>query len=155
MSLVDRERICRILKKVPTFAGLNEDEYDALARACGAESYRLGDVIFHEGDSGTKLYLLLAGAVVIRTEQAGPIATLKPIELFGEVAMIRPINRVASAEAAADTTVLTLTRRALEQLQIVEPRAAFLVLRNIAASLADKLTCTNDLIAPSVGTRHY
>ncbi len=150
MSLVDRDRVCRILKKVPTFSGLTEGEYDALARSCGAEGYRSQDIIFREGDSGSKLYILLAGSVVIRTEQAGAIATLKAIDLFGEVAMLQPDNRVATAEATADTTVLTLSRRALEALQIVEPRAAFLVMRNIAASLATKLTSTNDKVAPSV-----
>lgn len=153
MSLVDQERVCRILKKVPTFSDLYEDEYRALAHACGAESYRPGDVIFREGDSGNKLYLLLAGAVDIRTERAGHIVTLEPFDLFGEIAVVEPINRVATAEATVKTTVLTLTRRALEELQLVEPRAAFLVMRNIATSLAAKLTGTNDLIAPSVGRK--
>ncbi len=149
MSLLDKERVCQILKQVPTFAGLYEEEYRALAEACGVETYQPGSVIFHEGEPGNKLYLLLVGAVTIGTERTGVIATLKPLDLFGEVAMVEPTNRLATAEAAAKTTVLTLTSNALEELQVVEPRAAFLVMRNIANALAAKLTNTNDRIAPS------
>lgn len=149
MSLVDTDRVLKILYRVPTFAGLYDDEYHALAKACGAENFKEGEVIFHEGDSGAKLYIILAGEVTISTEHSGVIARLKPIDLFGEVAMVQPINRVATATAVSKTTVLTLTRMALEELQVDEPRAAFMVLRNLAAALAEKLSSTNDLIAPS------
>lgn len=151
MVLVDRDRICWTLKQIPTFSELNGEEYDALAGCCGAARYRAGETVFREGEPGDTLFILLTGSVRIHTARAGHIATLKPLDMFGEVAMVEPVSRVATASAAADaTTVLTLTRAALEQLQTVEPRAAFLVMRNIASALAAKLTDTNDLIAPTL-----
>jgi CRP-like cAMP-binding protein len=150
MALVDRDRICWTLKQIPTFSELSGSEYAALAGSCGAARYGAGETIFREGEAGDTLFILLTGSVEIRTARAGRIATLRPLDLFGEVAMVETVRRVATASAAEDATmVLTLTRDALERLQTIEPRAAFLVMRNIAGALAAKLTDTNDLIAPS------
>jgi CRP-like cAMP-binding protein len=151
MALVDRDRISWTLKQIPTFSELSGTEYVALAGRCGAARYRAGETIFREGEAGDTLFILLTGAVEIRSARAGRLATLKPLDMFGEVAMVETVSRVATASAIDEaTTVLTLTRDALEQLQTVEPRAAFLVMRNIASALAAKLTDTNDLIAPTL-----
>ena len=70
-----------------------------------------GDVVFREGDDGDCAYIIDSGAVQISVERNGEaicVATLGPGEIFGEMAIISPASRSATAVALEDCRLLTI-----------------------------------------------
>src|SRR5690606_6964533 len=55
--------VTEALAKIHVFKDLHRDGVERIAAVCSEESYRLGEVIFKEGDVGDKLYLILEGKV--------------------------------------------------------------------------------------------
>jgi cAMP-dependent protein kinase regulator len=100
--------------------------------------FQRGDVILREGDSGDVAYLLQTGSVEIYRGEAKERKTLgviKPGGVFGEMALIDPAPRLASAVALEQCDCRAITRQALERaLDLAPPLARYLlqsILRNI------------------------
>jgi CRP/FNR family transcriptional regulator len=77
-------------------------------------SYQDSEVIFEEGSSGSEMYLIHSGSVVLSAKQddGEPItlATLQPGDFFGEMALVDNSPRSASAMAAEETQLIVLDR---------------------------------------------
>ena len=70
-----------------------------------------GEVLFREGDEGDCAYVIETGLVQISVERNGQsigVATLGPGEIFGEMAIISPAGRSATAIALEDCRLLTI-----------------------------------------------
>jgi len=73
--------------------------------------YRAGDFIFTEGDPGDMAYIVETGKIAISKTVEGEqveIATMSGGELFGEMAILDGSKRMANAQAAEDSVVITL-----------------------------------------------
>jgi len=140
---VGNDRLIRILEKIPVFAGLGDDEYEALLTVCNVIQFRDGDIIFREGDIGSDLFILLSGQVEVNTRWGGLIHSLKSGEILGEVAMVSDMHRTAGAVARGDIFLLRLAREALDGLVPRHPHLGYTVMKNIARALAERLAVTN------------
>ncbi len=70
-----------------------------------------GETIFHEGDIGDYLYIIVEGEVeVIKEDKAKPVATLGKGEFFGEMALLNQKTRNATIRCIAPTDVLALKK---------------------------------------------
>ena len=107
-------------------------------------------MIFHEGDPGDTLHLIARGHVAIRvTTPLGDIATLRVLEpgqFFGELAVVSPAPRNATAIAADAVETLTVHRDQFEELRQRHPRvdrvlveALTAEVRRLAVQLLDAL----------------
>ena len=90
---------------VPLFAALDDDARVALREAMGEVSLRRGETLFHEGEPGDRLYLVLEGKVKLGHRSADGrenlLAVLGPGEAFGGMALLGDDPaRTASAVAA-------------------------------------------------------
>src|SRR4029078_11798588 len=74
---------------------------------------RGGEVLFHEGDPGDKLYIVTDGKVKLgRTSSDGRenlLAILRPGLMFGELPLFDPGPRSATVTAVTETTFLSLS----------------------------------------------
>ena len=104
------------LEAVPLFHDLGPDELDTLTGELRSRRHRRGDVIFRQGDPGDGLHVVLAGRVKISSvSDSGAeaiLATLRPGEFFGSLALLDGAPRSASATAldASETVVLPRDR---------------------------------------------
>ena len=71
-----------------------------------------GDPLFHEGESGDALYVVVRGRVIVE-RQGTPLATLGTGECVGELAVLDWEPRSATVTAAAPTLLLRLERHDL------------------------------------------
>ena len=79
-------------------------------------TYRKSENIFEEGSTGSEMYLIRNGKVLLSVRQgkAGevPLATLNPGDFFGEMALVDDYQRSATASALEDDTELIALDRA-------------------------------------------
>ena len=79
------------------------------------QSYHTSEVIFEEGSTGSEMYLIHSGKVLLsvwgETQQV-PLVELKPGDFFGEMALMDDSPRSATASALEDNTELIVIDRA-------------------------------------------
>lgn len=89
-------------------------------RGVSEERYEPGDLIFREGDPGDRMYAVIDGEVeVFHEEPDGTVllvATLTHGQYFGEMALLNPAPRVASARAVGAVRVAVIGREDFETL---------------------------------------
>ena len=92
---------------IPLFAPLPPTSIEKVAARCTTSELPAGSVIVTEGDRGDRFYAILRGQVEVL--RAGLVeTTLGPGDHFGEIALVRDINRTASVVALTDVKVAAL-----------------------------------------------
>jgi cAMP-dependent protein kinase regulator len=108
----------RPVPKSALFEVLNEEERDALVREMELESHDEGSVIIAEGDSGSSMYLIVAGEVKVYTRGKGGssvyLAKLGDGDFFGEVSVLTGKPRTATITASQRTELLRLDKEKLD-----------------------------------------
>ena len=136
------------LGKVDLFSGIRPEGLERIAAICSEQSFRVGDVVFREGDVGDKLFLILDGKVRISREVSGmgeeALAVLGPGQAFGEMALIDEFPRSADARVHERCRLLVLTKEQLEDLLLLEKDLAYEILWNFVRILSARLRETND-----------
>jgi len=109
-----------VLESVPLFRDLSEPDLGTLALSLRTRRYRRGEVIFHQGDPGDSLHIILSGRVKISSPSESGVeailTTLRPGEFFGSLALLDGAPRSASATAVEATETLILPRDRFRQL---------------------------------------
>jgi len=104
---------------------LSDDERRSVLALTRRRRFERGDFIFHEGDPGDTLHLLAKGRVGIKvTTPLGEHATLLvlgPGNYFGEMALVSPAPRNATAVALEKAETLSIHRDQLDDLRANEP----------------------------------
>ena len=129
-------RAIELLRESELFGSLDEAAAARLARHVGWRRYRAGEIIFHEGDPGDRLHVLVRGRVRIVLASAdgreGTLAVLGPGDAFGELVLLDGAPRSASAVALEATETVTLDRAAFEALLDEDPAIRRAVLAAVA-----------------------
>lgn len=127
------ERAKKILAQTRLFGDLDDDVLERMAERCAERSYKRGQLVFHQGDPGDWLFVMVEGLVkvLVPSPEGGEIGlvTLAPPATFGELAVIDGGPRSASAEALEPTTVLVLTRATVVELLRDHPQLAEALLK--------------------------
>ncbi len=124
---------------------LSAMEINFLASLSREEIFAPGQVVFREGESGEKMYIVADGTVMISKSIAGvgeeALAFLDRGDYFGEMALIDQTPRSADARAHPEkgATVLALPRAVVEGLLNIEKVSSVRLLK-ILTSLAAKRT---------------
>lgn len=140
----DPNTLIRILKKIPFFSGLQDFEYEALLNICRIMPQVAGSILFRSGDSGHQMYLILSGQVEIRTPKGRINLALGPGDIIGEVALVMSLpKRSADAILIEDSVLLAISREDVEKLLARAPRVSYLIMRNIAQVLAERMIANN------------
>jgi CRP/FNR family transcriptional regulator, cyclic AMP receptor protein len=101
------------LAHVPLFADLNKRELQTLANSCQERTYKAGETLIKQGDTGVGLYVITAGHVhVMRANNPDraevDLGTYGPGDVLGEMALLDDLPRSATITAVDDVTALLL-----------------------------------------------
>jgi CRP-like cAMP-binding protein len=97
--------------------------------------YAPGEPIVRQGESGSCMYVIQAGAVEVVDESGGRdlvLAQLKAGDFFGEMAIFEKQKRSATVRAADEAIVLTIDRRTLLRRIQNDPTLAFNLLKEMS-----------------------
>lgn len=133
-----------LLRRVPVFSTLSEDELAHVARVAMTRRFDAGTVVFKEGDAGSTCYIVRAGRTrAIREHADGRSITLAhfgPGDIFGEMAMLDGERRSATVEATADTETIAILSDDMHRL--LREHADISV--KLIAALGQRLRDTNE-----------
>jgi len=139
-----------LLAQTAIFGQLDPAALAGLASESTVRSYPRGQTVFHQGDPGDCLFVVAAGLLKVFTvsEQGDDLmlATLRPPDTFGELAIIDGGPRSASVEALEPTVLLAISHSAFTRLVRQYPSLQDAVLRSVAGLLRDVLERASDLV---------
>ncbi len=128
-----------LLKEVPLFHLLDDQERAALATQLDVVRFPAGETIFNYGDPGDSIYVINDGEVeVFFKNDTGERIVLEVAtrgDFFGELSMLDSGARSASVLATKDTETLRLERADLEKFLHLHPAAAMDLLAAISRRL--------------------
>jgi CRP/FNR family cyclic AMP-dependent transcriptional regulator len=96
--------------------------------------FKAGEVIFNQGDAAAEFFVIQSGKVEIRLGNR-LLSTLGEHDIFGEMALIDPAPRSASAVAATDVKVVPVGEKQFLFLVSRTPHFALNVMRTLARRL--------------------
>ncbi|MCP3926726.1 MAG: MMPL family transporter [Desulfobacterales bacterium] len=106
-----------------------------------------GDYAIKYGDEGNSMFLILDGeAEVIVSDASGSkktVATFKPGNIFGEIAMVNPGPRTADIKASKDLQYLEIDWKGMNRIKMIYPRIAVNLYHNLSIILGERLKATN------------
>jgi len=130
-----------LLRTVPLFADVDADALGMLASRCRRRKTRARDALFHEGDPGYALYVILTGRVNIeKTTESGEVVHLAQRgagEHVGEMALVDGMPRSADAYTDAACELLVLDRPDFLYCLERSPRLALSVIACLARRLRE------------------
>src|SRR3954453_18668994 len=103
------------LRAAPLFAALDERQRSRVGDLMTIRRFDAGTTILRQGSSAVALYLLLDGEVTVSREpedggRAVTLATLRPGDVFGEMAVLDDDTRSSSIRATAPSRCALLSR---------------------------------------------
>jgi len=120
-----------VLKKVPLFEGLGDQDLERLADRFQERRFSAGDTVLSEGSTGTSFFVLGDGNVTV-TVAGEKKATLGPGDYFGEMAVVDEGVRSASVKADSDIRSYFLTPWEFRPFVEEHPDLAWKLMQNLA-----------------------
>ena len=130
-----------VLRQVWLFAGLDEQQLDAVSSLTFQKKFGPGELIVEEGRTGNGLYAIISGNVeavkALGTEQERTVNRLGSGEVFGEMALLGEWPRTATERAIDEVECLGIDRWVfLTQLER-HPQMGIKLLQILAQKLRD------------------
>lgn len=142
------ESVVGLLRSVPLFGELDEEELERFSRVAIPRSYPAGSRVFHEGDQSDACYIIRSGTFRVTREhpdgRAITLATLGPGDIVGELAMLDGEVRSASVETlGGDGELIALPARDVRALLRKHPEITV----KFVAALTRRLRAANERIS--------
>lgn len=138
-TMVDVRSMSEALGAVPLFAGLDAAGLDSLSHGMRVRRFRRNETVFHVGDPGDALFIVMSGSIKITlpadTGDEAILATLRPGDFFGELALLDGAPRSATAIAIEPTETFILSRERFKELIATEPAMREALLGTLAAEV--------------------
>ena len=156
-GLTPSSRAAQAFSKLTSLSGLDARTLDALARAAVPQHYEAGQVIYLEGEPATAVFVLESGWVKATRmspdgrEQA--LSVLKPMDIFGDVAVFSGTPYPGTVVALEDVEVWTIDGGVLRDLVARYPQLASAVIRHLARRVLYFIELVEDLSLRSVEAR--
>jgi len=119
MSACFEIEVTEILKKVPMFQGVSEEEHALIGSYLRPRTVPRGKAIIRQGNAGDSMFLIARGIANVEIadgETVNHVATLYAGDFFGEAALLHGTPRNATAIAATPCSLYELKRQDLDRI---------------------------------------
>jgi CRP/FNR family transcriptional regulator len=102
-----------LIRSVPLFSTLSDDEFNQLAPIFVTRAYRKNQIIFMEEETGNYMYLVLSGKVKVTKAGSGGKETILAIhksgDFFGEMSLLDGKTEPATVSAMEDAKIISVS----------------------------------------------
>jgi CRP-like cAMP-binding protein len=131
-----------ILARMPLFRPLNDREILRVLQVTDVVVFQNGETVITEGDRGEELFIVLEGTVDVMRGDA-KLASLRPGEHVGEMALIRSQPRSATVRSSGHSEMMVIRRTEFFEILRNEHQLAVKLLWQFLGVLADRLASTS------------
>ncbi|MBP7670860.1 cyclic nucleotide-binding domain-containing protein [Candidatus Gracilibacteria bacterium] len=145
-NAADSSLLLPILKQIPLFATLDENQHKEIIQHIVMMYYPLNYTLLRQGEEGDALYIIKKGQVDIFKEPLtegdlpSSLATITDGGFFGEMALVSDVPRNASARTITECEIFILSKTDFKTLLATNTAIA----EQISAAMVDRLNA-NDL----------
>jgi len=137
--------------RLPLFAGVSRPAVTAWLKARKRFGFNHGQALFRQGDPAGSMYIVIEGQVLVARESGAgeqiKLAELGLGQVIGELSVLSPAARSASALGVGRGGVIEVSRGDMELgLALADP-VAIAVLRNLSLQLCERIRATDDKLA--------
>jgi CRP-like cAMP-binding protein len=137
--------------QIPFFQGMPAEALREIAAQSSVLTLEPGRILIAQHAAAEHLFFLMSGSVQIYIHFHGVddllVGTMRePGALLGWSVVRKPHRYTATVRCEEECRVLRLPREALMKLVETQPRLGYLLLKRIAATLANRLEQTRDLL---------
>jgi CRP/FNR family transcriptional regulator, cyclic AMP receptor protein len=149
-NIKSRKQITNIevLQLCPIFQHLTNRELKKVSGLIYERKYLAGEYLFEKDQPGTAMFIIKSGLVSIvvpgRDGEETALATLKPEDFFGELALLDDTPRSASAKAVEKTETLAFFREDLTELLTTYPIIASKIFKDLSIMIGRRLKASNE-----------
>jgi CRP-like cAMP-binding protein len=129
-----------MLKAVPIFSKVEPAKLKLLAFTGERLTFDAGQELFHQGDMGDAMYVILNGSAdVIIDTPGGPlkVAELQRNGFVGEMAILCDVPRTATIKAHEKVTALKIPKEMFFRIVAEFPQVAIEIMRELAHRVED------------------
>lgn len=142
--------LCDMIETTQMFGGFEWHDIEALSGYMQAYEASSGTALFHEGETGHYMCLIIEGKVEIHKEDSHEkektVAAIGAGKTLGEMAIVDGEPRSATAIVAETTTLAILTKDNFHRLVSEKPALAAKILLKIARLLSQRLRQTSGML---------
>ncbi len=140
-----------LIRTIPIFSALTQDEQETLAATVSVRAYRKGDIIARQGEMLPSLMIVRTGVIAQllgNDDGAAEIARLAPGDFFGETGLLAGIGETSTLQAVSRVLVYVIDQDSFAPLladrpEMAEDLAAILSSRAPDSSKVDALAAQN------------
>ncbi len=130
---------------------LSDEEIEALVEIAAEKHYSRGVAIIREDAKSRDLYIIHEGRVSVRLKLPSEfgreevIYQMRDGQIFGELALVDGSPRSATVHADEEVVVYCFNFDRLSRFLLEQPRIGYILMRNIASIIANRVRNTNML----------
>jgi CRP/FNR family cyclic AMP-dependent transcriptional regulator len=128
------ENILGMLEKTSLWSGLSKQDLKSIAKLSKERTYDPGETIVRKGEGGVGFYLILEGAVEIKSD-GKTLSKLGPGQFFGEMSVLDNQPRSADVVVVEPTKCLTLSAWSFNAMISENPKIALRMLQEFVRRL--------------------
>lgn len=156
VNVMDKQSLLNSLSKTQYFLGLDTQKLEKVVAIGNVRDFPRHQLILRESDIGSSVLLVLAGRVEITVSLVGgqrteTIATLSDGEIVGEMILLGRNRRTANVVAKDDCTLFEFRAADLLQLFDADQQIGYVVMRNIARQMSERLAAVNQVLRNALG----
>jgi PPM family protein phosphatase len=130
------------LARMPLFRPLNDREILRVLQVTDVAAFQNGERVINEGETGEELFIVLSGQLKVQRGGAD-LATLKPGDHVGEMALVRSQPRSATVISDGPSELMLIRRTEFFEILRKEHQLAVKLLWQFLGVLADRLADTS------------
>ena len=134
--LPDEASTVEMLEMTPLFSGLNKGQLKSIVRSSKERSFKKGQAIVREGESGVGFYLVVGGSAEVRRDGRA-LMKLARGQFFGEMGLLDQQPRSADVVALEDTDCLVLSAPTFWSLVSTNPKIGRALVQELARRLRE------------------
>lgn len=124
-----------ILRGIPLFENLSNEDLRLIAERLTKESYPKGAYVFREGDLGDAMFLVESGQLAVLDPEGRDVAHIGPGGFVGEISLLLAQPRTASLRVVIDAELWALRKQDFDKLLATRPTIGVEMMKELGQRL--------------------